>query len=64
MLGDGERRRRYAVCYNPQEAKRQKAHRAELLHELEAELASLTESHERHSKRACALRSSPRFLCS
>jgi len=34
IVGDGERRRRYIVCYNPLEAKRQQLHR-----ELEAELA-------------------------
>jgi len=43
VVGDGERRRRYIVCYNPQEAERSRAHRAELLTELEAELASLCE---------------------
>jgi hypothetical protein len=37
-VGSGERRRRYVVCYNPQEAERQRAHREELLVELEAEL--------------------------
>jgi len=34
IVGDGERRRRYIVCYNPLAAKRQQLHR-----ELEAELA-------------------------
>jgi len=34
IVGDGERRRRYIVCYNPLEAKRQQLHR-----ELEEELA-------------------------
>ena len=60
IVGDGERRR-YAVCFNPIEAKRQKAHREELLKELEAELASLADQgKERHSKRVCALRTSAR----
>ena len=27
VLGDGERRERYAVCYNPREAKRRRSHR-------------------------------------
>jgi len=40
-VGEGERRRRYAVCFNPDEAKRQEAHREQVLAELEAELASL-----------------------
>lgn len=62
IVGDGERRRRYAVCFNPIEAKRQKSHREELLKELEAELASLSDQgKERHSKRVCALRTSPRY---
>jgi hypothetical protein len=43
ILGEGERRRRYAVCFNPLEAKRPKSHREELLKELEAELASLSD---------------------
>jgi hypothetical protein len=61
-VGEGERRRRYAVCFNPQEAKRQRSHREEVLHELEAELASLSETAgERHSKRVCALRVSARY---
>jgi transposase len=38
-VGDGERRRRYIVCYNPKEAKRQQHHRAELIQALEQELA-------------------------
>jgi transposase len=62
IVGDGERRRRYAVCFNPIEAKRQKAHREELLKELEAELASLSDQgKEGHSKRVCALRTSARY---
>ena len=40
-VGEGTRARRYAVCFNPQEAARQKAHREQLLTELEAELESL-----------------------
>ena len=39
IVGDGERRRRYIVCYNPLEAKRQQLHREQVLQELEAELA-------------------------
>src|SRR6266568_1266486 len=61
VIGAGERRRRYAVCFNPQEAQRQKAHREELLQELEAELASLSDQGDGHSKRVCALRSSSRY---
>jgi transposase len=62
ILGDGERRRRYALCYNPQEAKRQREHRLQLLAELQAELASLKHaSGQSHSKRVCALRASGRY---
>jgi hypothetical protein len=61
VVGEGERRRRYAVCFNPQEAARQRAHREELLQELAAELASLSHVDKGHSKRACALRASARY---
>ena len=61
-VGDGERRRRYVVCYNPKEADRQRQHRAQVLEELEGELARLRESHDAtHSKRVCALRASRRY---
>ncbi len=62
VVGDGERRRRYVVCFNPQEAARQGRHRAELLKELEAELASLRHTPgEQQTKRLCQLRSSRRY---
>jgi transposase len=61
MVGDGERRRRYAVCFNPLEAGRQKQHRERLIQELEAELASLSDQSEGYNKRACALRTSARY---
>ena len=61
VIGDGERRRRYAVCHNPQEELRQRAHREELIRELEAELASLSDQGDGHSKRVCALRTSARY---
>lgn len=35
IVGDGERRRRYILCYNPKEAKRQRNHRAEIVEILE-----------------------------
>jgi len=35
IVGDGERRRRYILCYNPNEAKRQLNHREELVAKLE-----------------------------
>ncbi len=38
IVGDGERRRRYILCYNPKEAKRQKKHRKQIVAILEKEL--------------------------
>lgn len=35
VVGDGERRRRYILCYNPKEAERQRRHRAEIVAKLE-----------------------------
>ena len=62
IIGEGERRRRYVLCYNPQEAERQRAHRAEIIEALTAELASLRETaDDEHSRRECALRSSARY---
>ncbi len=50
------------MCFNPQEARRQRAHRDERIRELEAELACLADQDEGgHSKRVCALRSSARY---
>ncbi|RLB74939.1 MAG: IS1634 family transposase [Deltaproteobacteria bacterium] len=39
IVGDGERRRRYILCYNPKEAERQQKHRAMIVDMLEQELA-------------------------
>jgi hypothetical protein len=62
VVGDGERRRRYVVCHNPQEEKRQRKHREQVLKELEAELSSLRAcSGEGHTKRVCHLRASGRY---
>ena len=62
VVGDGERRRRYAVCFNPRETERQRNHRAAVLTELEAQLASLREgSTGEDSKRVCELRASTRY---
>jgi len=63
FVGDGEGRRRYIVCHNPDEAKRQSQHRAELLTLLAAELATLTppRAGQGHSKRTCGLLTSERF---
>ncbi len=62
VVGEGERRRRYVVCFNPQEAARQRKHREQVLKELEAELQSLRHAAgEPHTKRLCQLRSSGRY---
>jgi hypothetical protein len=62
VLGDGERRTRYAVCFNAQEAQRQKALREQIVREIEAELESLRcIPEEGHTKRVCALRASDRY---
>jgi hypothetical protein len=62
VVGEGERRRRSVVCHNPHEETRQRAHRRQLLRELEAERASLKEGRgESHSKRVCPLRASRRY---
>jgi transposase len=39
VIGDGEMRKRYILCFNPKEAERQRKHRAEVLEALEKELA-------------------------
>jgi len=62
IVGDGERRRRYVVCHNPDEAARQQAHRNKLVAQLEAEIATMkTDSDRGHSKRICALLTSSRY---
>lgn len=62
LVGDGEARRRYVVCFNAEEAKRQAHHREMLLKLLAGELAKLgIASDGSHSKRACELLASARF---
>jgi transposase len=56
-----ERRRRYVLCRNPEEARRQKHRRTELLRELEAELEALGARKDSHPKAACRLQASRRF---
>jgi len=38
LVGQGELRRRYVLCYNPREAERQRQHREKVVQELELEL--------------------------
>jgi len=40
IVGDGVRRRRYILCYNPREAERARSHREQVLKDLEEKLAS------------------------
>jgi transposase len=58
ILGEGERRRRYILCLNQDEADRQKWRRADLLQSLEAELEALKKD---HPKAACRLVASKRY---
>jgi hypothetical protein len=60
-VGEGERRRRYLVCHNPDEAAREKAHREHLWELVRAELAALDVRQADHPKRACELMASRRF---
>jgi Transposase DDE domain len=61
VVGEGERRRRYVLCLNPQEAERQRRHREAVLDELAAELDRLAAGEADHPKAACALLASRRF---
>jgi len=61
VVGEGERRRRYVVCRNLEEAERQRHHRRQVLEELDLELKSLRRSKKDHPKRACELLASGRY---
>ena len=61
VVGDGERRKRYVLCLNPQEAERERAHREQVLQELCAELNLLREREADHPKAACELLASRRY---
>lgn len=60
-VGEGERRRRYVICHNPEEEAREQAHRARLLELVRAELAALDVRQADHPKKACELMASRRF---
>lgn len=57
---EGERRQRYVLCMNPQEAERQRQHREQVLAELEADITLLDERDIDHPKAACRLMASRR----
>jgi hypothetical protein len=59
-VGDGVRENRYLVCINPDEAKRQAAHRKLVIEELENELAGHPD-HEALAQWAAKLRASRRY---
>ena len=61
VVGEGERRRRYVLCLNPEEAERQRRHREQVLVELSAELNFLRERGDDHPKAACTLLTSRRY---
>jgi Transposase DDE domain len=58
IVGQGERRRRYILCLNAEEAERQKHHREEILELVRFELERLGGA---HPKAACRLVASKRF---
>lgn len=60
VVGDGARRRRYIVCHNPKQEARQKAHRAEVIAELEETLAARGEART-DRKWVAQLRASQRY---
>jgi Transposase DDE domain len=61
VVGDGERRKRYVLCLNPEAAERERAHREQVLAELSAELNLLRERDADHPKAACELLASRRY---
>jgi len=63
VVGDGARRRRYVVCFNPQEAERQRRQRAAVIEELKAELARDPRGgrRTRHTRQMCSLLTSLRY---
>ncbi len=58
VIGQGERRRRYILCLNAEEAEREKRHREAILEFLQIELDRLASD---HPKAACRLVASKRF---
>lgn len=49
------------LCFNPQEAERQRQHRQQVLTEIEAELTALDKRADDHPKAACTLMASKRY---
>lgn len=62
VVGDGEARRRYVLVRNPEQAKRDRLQREQLIETLDMELAQLKDLGARqHTKAVCALMSHPVF---
>jgi transposase len=61
VVSEGERRKRYVLCLNPEEAERARAHREQVLQELSIELNLLPEREADHPKAACELLASRRY---
>lgn len=60
VVGDGERRRRYVLVQNPEEARRDKARREAVLAELKEQLQGLRDVWgDEHTKKVCALVAHP-----
>ncbi|WP_010632101.1 IS1634 family transposase [Sporolactobacillus vineae] len=58
VVGDGEKRQRFVMAYNPKEAEKEKKQRERLVQDLESALEDLHQLPEKkHTKAACALRS-------
>ena len=60
VIGNGMRRRRYILCYNPKEAERSRKHRAQIVENLEKELAR-HKNHDATLKWALELLASRRY---
>ncbi len=63
IVGEGERRQRYVVCFNPEEAERQRQHRDNILEQLRDELASQKQPlrGRRHAQRTCEILTTERY---
>lgn len=60
-VGQGERRRRYILCLNPLEAKRERERRAQTLAQLKEERAALEDGASDHPRAACRLLTRHRY---
>jgi hypothetical protein len=57
VVGEGEKRKRFVLAYNPKEAEKEKKQRERLIQDLEAVLEDLHQMPEKkHTKAVCALR--------